>query len=135
RGPAVEACAREPAHARCPAQVPGRLRRDRAAVHRGLSGAERPVSRLGLFGGGRALSAAAAPRRHRLLQGVRHGVGPAVRRCRQPRRVVERYARGLLMTSETRIDPMTREEYLAVGERGRALLADPLTNKGTAFPL
>jgi malic enzyme len=39
------------------------------------------------------------------------------------------------MSSETRIDPITGEEYLAVDVRGRALLADPLTNKGTAFPL
>jgi hypothetical protein len=39
------------------------------------------------------------------------------------------------MTSEIRIDPITGEEYLAVDERGRALLSDPLTNKGTAFPL
>jgi malic enzyme len=39
------------------------------------------------------------------------------------------------MTPETRIDPITRDEYLAVDERGRALLADPLTNKGTAFSL
>jgi malic enzyme len=39
------------------------------------------------------------------------------------------------MNYESRFDPITREEYLAVDERGRALLADPLTNKGTAFPL
>jgi len=38
------------------------------------------------------------------------------------------------MSCETRIDAITREEYLAVDVRGRALLADPLTNKGTAFP-
>jgi malic enzyme len=39
------------------------------------------------------------------------------------------------MSCETRIDPITGEEYLAVDVLGRALLADPLTNKGTAFPL
>jgi malate dehydrogenase (oxaloacetate-decarboxylating) len=39
------------------------------------------------------------------------------------------------MISETRVDPITGEEYVAVDLRGRALLADPLTNKGTAFPL
>src|SRR5437879_5783574 len=39
------------------------------------------------------------------------------------------------MNCETRIDAVTREEYLAVDVLGRALLADPLTNKGTAFPL
>ena len=39
------------------------------------------------------------------------------------------------MTYEPRIDPITGEEYIAVDARGRALLADPLTNKGTAFPL
>jgi malate dehydrogenase (oxaloacetate-decarboxylating) len=39
------------------------------------------------------------------------------------------------MRCDTRIDPITGEEYLAVDARGRALLADPLTNKGTAFPL
>ncbi len=39
------------------------------------------------------------------------------------------------MNCDTRIDPMTGEEYVAVDERGRAVLADPLTNKGTAFPL
>jgi malate dehydrogenase (oxaloacetate-decarboxylating) len=39
------------------------------------------------------------------------------------------------MSCETRIDSITGEEYLAVDVRGRALLADPLTNKGTAFPL
>jgi malic enzyme len=39
------------------------------------------------------------------------------------------------MACETRVDPITGEEYLAVDVRGRALLADPRTNKGTAFPL
>src|SRR4051794_34236887 len=39
------------------------------------------------------------------------------------------------MNCETRIDPATREEYLAVDALGRTLLADPLTNKGTAFTL
>jgi len=39
------------------------------------------------------------------------------------------------MTYEPRIDPITGEEYIAVDARGRALLADPLTNKGTAFPI
>jgi malic enzyme len=39
------------------------------------------------------------------------------------------------MTTEPRIDPITGEEYVAVDARGRALLANPLTNKGTAFPL
>jgi malate dehydrogenase (oxaloacetate-decarboxylating) len=39
------------------------------------------------------------------------------------------------MICETRIDPISGEEYMAVDVRGRALLADPLTNKGTAFPL
>jgi malic enzyme len=39
------------------------------------------------------------------------------------------------MTFETRRDPTTGEAYLAVTTRGRALLSDPLTNKGTAFPL
>jgi len=34
-----------------------------------------------------------------------------------------------------RKNPGTGEEYLAVDTRGRALLTDPLTNKGTAFPL
>jgi malic enzyme len=38
------------------------------------------------------------------------------------------------MGFEIRIDPATGEEYVAVDVRGRALLADPLTNKGTAFP-
>jgi len=38
------------------------------------------------------------------------------------------------MTYEDRIDPLTGEAYLAVDLRGRALLTDPLTNKGTAFP-
>jgi malate dehydrogenase (oxaloacetate-decarboxylating) len=39
------------------------------------------------------------------------------------------------MTCHTRTNPITGEEYLAVDERGRALLTDPLTNKGTAFSL
>src|SRR4051794_33353644 len=39
------------------------------------------------------------------------------------------------MFSETRTDAATGEEYVAVDVRGRALLANPLTNKGTAFPL
>jgi malic enzyme len=34
---------------------------------------------------------------------------------------------------ENRVDPDTGEEYLAVAVRGRALLSDPLTNKGTAY--
>jgi malic enzyme len=39
------------------------------------------------------------------------------------------------MHCEARKNPATGEEYLAVNTRGRALLTDPLTNKGTAFPL
>jgi malic enzyme len=39
------------------------------------------------------------------------------------------------MNCETRKNPVTGEEYLAVDLRGRALLTDPLTNKGTAFGL
>jgi malic enzyme len=39
------------------------------------------------------------------------------------------------MRCETRKNPGTGEEYLAVDTRGRPLLTDPLTNKGTAFPL
>jgi malate dehydrogenase (oxaloacetate-decarboxylating) len=39
------------------------------------------------------------------------------------------------MTCEVRTNPITGEEYLAVDCRGRAILTDPLTNKGTAFPL
>jgi malic enzyme len=39
------------------------------------------------------------------------------------------------MHCDTRIDPATGEEYLAVDARGRALLTDPLTNKGTGFTL
>jgi malic enzyme len=39
------------------------------------------------------------------------------------------------MNYDDRTDPATGEEYLAVDVRGRALLTDPLTNKGTAFPL
>src|SRR4029079_2608757 len=39
------------------------------------------------------------------------------------------------MHCEARKNPATGEEYLAVDTRGRALLTDPLTNKGTAFPL
>jgi malic enzyme len=38
------------------------------------------------------------------------------------------------MNYEDRTDPVTGEPYLAVDARGRALLTDPLTNKGTAFP-
>ncbi len=37
------------------------------------------------------------------------------------------------MTCTTRIDPASGEEYQAVDARGRALLFDPLINKGTAF--
>lgn len=32
------------------------------------------------------------------------------------------------------LDPVTGERYLPVGQRGRQLLAEPLLNKGTAFP-
>ena len=32
-----------------------------------------------------------------------------------------------------KIDPATRQEYMAVREKGRALLINPATNKGTAF--
>ncbi len=39
------------------------------------------------------------------------------------------------MKYEVRIDPGSGEEHIAVDRRGRALLTDPLTNKGTAFPL
>jgi malate dehydrogenase (oxaloacetate-decarboxylating) len=35
----------------------------------------------------------------------------------------------------TRRDPHTGEPYLAVAKRGRDLLLEPLTNKGTGFPL
>src|SRR5687768_2300516 len=37
------------------------------------------------------------------------------------------------MTFQRRIDPKTGEPYLAVKHRGRALLLEPLTNKGTGF--
>src|SRR6516165_5926690 len=39
------------------------------------------------------------------------------------------------MTSDVQFDSVSGDEYLAVAVRGRALLLDPLTNKGTAFPL
>jgi malic enzyme len=39
------------------------------------------------------------------------------------------------MQCATRKNPVTGEEYLAVDTRGRPLLTDPLTNKGTAFPV
>jgi malic enzyme len=37
------------------------------------------------------------------------------------------------MSFTLRIDPSTRREYMAVREKGRALLINPFTNKGTAF--
>ena len=37
------------------------------------------------------------------------------------------------MSFEARQDPASGERYLAVAQRGRALLLDPFTNKGTAF--
>jgi malic enzyme len=37
------------------------------------------------------------------------------------------------MDFSLRIDPSTRQEYMAVREKGRALLINPFTNKGTAF--
>ncbi len=37
------------------------------------------------------------------------------------------------MRSAVRVDPETGEEYLAVNTRGRPVLLDPFTNKGTAF--
>jgi hypothetical protein len=38
------------------------------------------------------------------------------------------------MNHERRIDPKTGRAYLAVKNRGRELLLDPMTNKGTGFP-
>jgi malic enzyme len=38
------------------------------------------------------------------------------------------------MVFDTRFDPATGRPYIAVHTRGRDLLLDPLTNKGTAFP-
>ena len=38
------------------------------------------------------------------------------------------------MPNERKIDPRTGRAYLAVRTRGRELLLDPLTNKGTGFP-
>jgi malate dehydrogenase (oxaloacetate-decarboxylating) len=38
------------------------------------------------------------------------------------------------MNFQRRIDPKTGQAYLSVKTRGRALLLDPLTNKGTGFP-
>jgi malate dehydrogenase (oxaloacetate-decarboxylating) len=35
---------------------------------------------------------------------------------------------------EMRVDPLTHEVYYAVPHKGHALLADPLLNKGQAFP-
>jgi malate dehydrogenase (oxaloacetate-decarboxylating) len=39
------------------------------------------------------------------------------------------------MRCVTRVDQVTGEEYVAVDADGYSLLVDPLTNKGTAFPL
>src|SRR6185436_16756415 len=39
------------------------------------------------------------------------------------------------MRCATRLDPVTGEEYVAVDADGYSLLLDPLTNKGTAFPV
>jgi malic enzyme len=39
------------------------------------------------------------------------------------------------MRCSTKLDTVTGEEYLSVDEDGYPLLLDPLTNKGTAFPL
>jgi malate dehydrogenase (oxaloacetate-decarboxylating) len=38
------------------------------------------------------------------------------------------------MSFEQRVDPRTGEPYLAVKQRGRKLLLEPMTNKGTGFP-
>ena len=37
------------------------------------------------------------------------------------------------MQFSLKIDPSTRQEYMAVPEKGRSLLINPFTNKGTAF--
>ena len=37
------------------------------------------------------------------------------------------------MDFSIKIDPATRQEYMAVNHRGRPLLINPFTNKGTAF--
>ncbi len=37
------------------------------------------------------------------------------------------------MTFSLKIDPSTRQEYMAVRQRGRPLLINPCTNKSTAF--
>jgi len=37
------------------------------------------------------------------------------------------------MTFSIKTDPTTRQEYMAVRQRGRSLLINPFTNKGTAF--
>ena len=39
------------------------------------------------------------------------------------------------MQSSLNVDPITDQEYLSVDADGYSLLLDPLTNKGTAFPL
>src|SRR6187399_2336828 len=39
------------------------------------------------------------------------------------------------MRCEARVDQITGEDYLAVDEDGYSLVLDPLTNKGTAFPV
>ena len=38
------------------------------------------------------------------------------------------------MIHRRQVDPKTGQAYLAVKTRGRKLLLDPLTNKGTGFP-
>ncbi len=38
------------------------------------------------------------------------------------------------MRWHVRVDPATGEEYISVDERGRPVLLNPFTNKGTAFP-
>jgi malic enzyme len=64
---------------------------------------------------------------------------PGLRRTGGAKRQQSAAARRLLsvvyMHCDTRKNPGTDEEYLAVDARGRALLTDPLTNKGTAFSL
>ena len=64
---------------------------------------------------------------------------PGRRRSGGDKRQQSAAARRLLsvvyMHCDTRKNPGTDEEYLAVDARGRALLTDPLTNKGTAFSL
>ncbi len=38
------------------------------------------------------------------------------------------------MSWQVKVDPQTAEEYISVGSRGRSVLLNPFTNKGTAFP-